>query len=144
MVIALAGCGSGQTEPAPPRPSGAAEVAPGPATPPEPGSAATSTSSSPVPTETAPPEGVAKSELRMAVSHMESYRAAKGSYTSDVTALGSGFPTSVKVALKRDGYTLSTATPTGATFGIVMSSSSYTTTRTCSPPHPVFCHNGTW
>lgn len=87
----------------------------------------------------------AKSDLRQAVSLIESHRADSEAVAtgSDLSALASVLPGSVTVGRSDAyGYALSASTAYGATFTIERSGSTWV--RGCAPLDPVDCRTGTW
>lgn len=85
--------------------------------------------------------GAAKSDLRQAVSTIESYAMDNGGYA---TALGSpGLPATVTIAAVRgDGYSVTASTVDGATFTIDRLGAEFV--RRCTPLQPAYCETGTW
>ena len=83
----------------------------------------------------------AKSDLRQAVSTVESYAMDDRGYTA---ALGAtGLPATVTiVAVRPDAYSLAAGTADGTTYTIERVGS--TTSKRCAPLDRVFCQTGDW
>ncbi|MEA2194952.1 MAG: hypothetical protein QOG42_1386 [Solirubrobacteraceae bacterium] len=142
MLAVPAGCGgnAGPGAPAAPTPAGAAPAH----------STAPSASPAPAPTGTSAPAqartladyaGAAKSDLRQAVSIIESYAMDNGGYTAALRA--PALPATVTiVAVRPDGYGLTAGTADGATYTIERVGP--TTSKRCAPLDRVFCQTGDW
>ena len=145
MLALLAGCG-GDADPGVPAARAPAGVAHAPSSPPS-ASPATAPTAAPATTAPAPAgmladhAGAAKSDLRQAVSIIESYAMDNGGYTA---ALGApGLPATVTLAaVTPDGYSLDAGTADGATYTIERVGS--TTSKRCAPLDRVFCQTGDW
>jgi hypothetical protein len=127
----LAGCGDDRA------PAGPAAPPPVQAAAPPPAQAA-----APVQGRTLAEHGsAAKSDLRQAVSIIESYAMDNGGYAS---AMGvAGLPATVTIAAVRgDGYSVVANTADGATYTIDRVGSEFV--RRCAPLQPLDCRTGSW
>ncbi len=87
----------------------------------------------------------AKSDLRQAVSIIESYRGSSqtDAAASDLNPVAASLPGTVTVTRSDAyGYVVSAGTNYGATFTIERADA--TTVKRCAPIHPVDCRTGEW
>lgn len=127
LLALLAGCGNGADRAAP--------VGPAPA-------AAAQTPAATVQARTlAEHGGAAKSDLRQAVSIIESHAIDNGGYAAALGA--SGLPATVTIAAVRtDGYRVTAGTADGGTYTIERLGQTFV--RHCAPLQPAFCRTGEW
>jgi hypothetical protein len=123
----LAGCGADVAPAGPAAPTAAPAAAP---------------AAAPVQGRTLADHGTsAKSDLRQAVSIIESYAMDNGGYASAMGA--TGLPSTVTIAAVRsDGYSVVASTADGASYAIDRLGSEFV--RRCAPLQPADCRTGSW
>lgn len=132
LVLALlAGCGDEAGPAAPVAPPPAARTAP-----------AAPTAAAPVQARMlAEHGGGAKSDLRQAVSIIESYAIDNGGYAAAPAT--PGLPATVTIAaIRTDGYSVTAGTVDGGTYTIERLGQTFV--RLCAPVQPAYCRTGDW
>ena len=144
LLVFASGCsgdGTGAERAASP-----AAPAVGTAAPPAAAPTAAAAVSAPLPGRTvAESGGAAKSDLRGAVSTIESYRGQDPTAdpASEAAALAPALPGTVTITrLDTDGYAVSATADDGSTYTIERSGVTFT--RSCAPLQPAYCRTGIW
>jgi len=139
LLVFASGCGGE-------RAASPAASAVGTAAPPAAAPTAAAAVSAPLPGRTvAESGGAAKSDLRGAVSTIESYRGQDPTAdpASEAAALAPALPGTVTITrLDTDGYAVSATADDGSTYTIERSGVTFT--RSCAPLQPAYCRTGIW